>query len=229
MKRFYKQVSTEAADGGHRILLDGRGIKTPERTELIVPSERLAAAIAEEWDAQGEKIDPRALFLTGLAYAAIDRIAPRPDALVAGLARYGESDLLYYRADGPEPLVARQAETWDKILQWARRRFDVDFEIVTGIIHRAQPAQTVERLARAVAAQDPFRLAALSPLVTLSGSLLIALALLEGEIDVETAWAAATVDETWQAEQWGEDALAVAALDAKRREFETAYRFLELL
>jgi len=125
--------------------------------------------------------------------------------------------------------VRRQAGAWDPVLAWARRRFDVDFEVTTGVMHRAQPARTTEQLGRALAARDPFRLAALAPLVTISGSLLIALALDEGEIDLETAWAAATVDEAWQTEQWGEDAEAAARLEARRAEFEAAYRLLGLL
>jgi chaperone required for assembly of F1-ATPase len=167
--------------------------------------------------------------LTGLANAAIDRVSPDPDAFAAGLAQYGESDLLCYRAEGPSALVARQSASWDPILAWARRRFDINFEVVTGIIHRPQPANTIAQLAQAVAARDAFELAALSPLVTISGSLVIALALAEEAIDLETAWAAATLDEAWQAERWGEDEEATARLEARRSEFEAAERFLRLL
>ncbi len=229
MKRFYKAASAEAVEGGYEIRLDGRPVKTPARAALRVASRPLAEAIAAEWDAQGEDIDPRAMPLTGLANAAIDRVAPDPQAFASGLAQYGESDLLYYRSDGPEPLRVRQDEAWDPLLAWARRRFDVDFEIVTGIMHRGQPARTIEQLGRAVAARDPFELAALSPLVTISGSLIVALALFEGELDLEGAWAASTVDEAWQTEQWGEDSEAALALANRRREFEAAGRFLELV
>jgi chaperone required for assembly of F1-ATPase len=229
VKRFYKDVATDRSQGAWEIRLDGRPVKTPARAALALPSERLAEAVAEEWRAQGDTIQPRSMPLTGLANAAIDRIAPDPAAFARGLAVYGESDLTCYRADGPEPLVRRQAGAWDPVLAWARRRFDVDFEVITGVMHRAQPARTTEQLGRALAARDPFRLAALAPLVTISGSLLIALALDEGEIDLETAWAAATVDEAWQTEQWGEDAEAAARLEARRAEFEAAYRLLGLL
>ena len=167
--------------------------------------------------------------LTGLANAAIDRVAPDPEAFAEGLARYGENDLLCYRAEAPAALVERQAALWDPILAWARRRFDVNFELVAGIIHKPQPPNTIVQLAQAVAARDPFELAALSPLVTISGSLVIALALAEEAIDLETAWAAATLDEAWQAEQWGEDEEAAARLEARRVEFEAAERFLRLL
>jgi chaperone required for assembly of F1-ATPase len=218
-----------AVGQGNRILLDDRPVKTPGRRDLAPPSDALAAGIAEEWNQQGEKVDPRAKPLTGLANAAIDRIAPDPAAFAAGLAAYGESDLLCYRAEGPAPLVARQADAWDPILDWARIRFDVAFEVTAGIVHKAQPPATVERLAAAVAGRDPYALAGLSPLVTISGSLLIALALAEAAIDLDTAWAATIVDEQWQAENWGEDAEAAAALAGRRADFAAASRFLSLL
>lgn len=230
MKRFYKEARTGPAEGGgYAILLDGRPVRTPARAALIVPAERLAAAIAGEWNRQGEKIDPRTMVLTGLANAAIDRVAPDPEAFAGILAAYGESDLLCYRAEGPPPLVQRQSDAWDPLLDWARGRLEVDFETTDSILHRAQPAATLARLGRAVAALDPFRLAALAPLVTISGSLVIALALAEGAITLDEAWAASSLDEAWQAEKWGEDGLAAAALEARRREFEAAYTFLRLL
>jgi len=229
VKRFYEKAAAAPAAGGVAVLLDARPVKTPARAALEVPTDELAEAIAAEWNAQGETVDPRSMPLTGLANAAIDRVAPEQAAFAAGLARYGEGDLLCYRAEGPRPLVERQAAAWDPLLAWARRRYDVDFTVTAGIVHRPQPAATVERLAAAVAARDAFRLAALSPLVTISGSLVIALALAEGEVGLDQAWTAATVDEAWQAEQWGEDPLAVEALENRRHEFEAAYRFLILL
>jgi chaperone required for assembly of F1-ATPase len=229
MKRFYKEAAAVPAAGGVAIELDGRPVKTPARNALAVPTEELAGAIAAEWNGQGEPIDPRSMPLTGLANAAIDRVTPDPAAFAAILARYGESDLLCYRAEGPRPLVERQAEQWDPLLAWARQRYDIDFEVVEGVMHRPQAALTVERLGCAAAARDPFRLAALSPLVTVSGSLVIALALAEGAIGLERAWEAAQLDEAWQAEQWGADPLAEAALAERRQDFEAAYRFLTLL
>jgi len=226
VKRFYMAASVGE---GRRILLDGKTVKTPGRQDLVLPTDALAEAVADEWNAQGDQIDPRAMALTGLANAAIDRVTPDPASFARGLATYGESDLLCYRAEGPAPLVARQAEAWDPILAWARQRYDVQFQIASGITHRPQPAETVTRLSAAVAARDPFALAGLSPLVTISGSLLIALALAEGAIPLDTAWAAATLDEQWQAEHWGEDFEAAAALANRRRDFEAAARFLALL
>jgi len=226
VKRFYQQAK---ADSENRILLDGRSVKTPARADLASPTASLAEAIADEWNAQAETIDPRAMPLTGLANAAIDRIAPDRAAFALGLAAYGESDLVCYRADGPAPLVARQAELWDPILAWAQQRYDAVFELATGVIHMRQPDETVARLRAAVAVRTPFELAGLSPLVTISGSLLIALAVAEGALGLDDAWAAATLDEQWQAEQWGEDAEAVAALAARQRDFAAAARFLALL
>ena len=222
MKRFWKEVTV--VDGGIR--LDGRVVRTPARAELVVPTHALAEAIAEEWRAQGDEVDPRAMPLTGLANAAIDRITPE---FAADLARYGETDLLCYRADGPDALVARQAASWDPLLDWARGRYDIHFELVTGIMHRPQPAATVTRLAEAVTSCDAFTLAGLQPLVTISGSLVTALALLEGVIDAEDAFDVTHLDELWQAEQWGEDELATDAREVRREDFLAAAHFLYLL
>jgi chaperone required for assembly of F1-ATPase len=225
VKRFYR----EARAAGSAIELDGRPVRTPARHALELPTAALAEAVAEEWAGQGETIDPRAMPLTGLANAAIDRVAPDPDAFAAGLAVYGESDLTCYRAEAPPRLVERQAERWDPILAWARSRFDVDFVVTSGIVHRPQPPATIARLAAATAARSPFALAGLAPLVTISGSLLVGLAVAEAALGVEAAWEAAALDEAWQAETWGEDAEAAAALAARRREFLAAARFLALL
>ena len=226
MKRFYKEASVGA---DHDILLDGRRVQTPGRVPLAVPNARLAEAIADEWQAQAEVIDPRGMRLTGLANAAIDRIAPARESFAHGLAIYGESDLLCYRAEGPAPLRARQAERWDPILAWARDRYGIAFEVTSGIIHMAQPPETIARLAAAVATRGPFELAGLSPLVTVSGSLVIALALAEGAIGLDPAWAAASLDEQWQVDQWGEDAEAMHALANRRADFAAGARFLSLL
>lgn len=229
MKRFYEAAAVSAAGEDFRVLLDGREVKTPARSTLALPSERLAQAIAAEWDSQGEKIDPRSMPFTGLANAAIDRVAPDAKAFARSLAAFGETDLLCYRAEAPAALAARQAEVWDPLLGWARRRFDVDFEIVSGIMHRPQPGMTLRQLSHPVECRSAFELAGLSPLVTISGSLVIALALAEEAVDVDAAWTAASLDEAWQLEQWGEDAEATAVLEARRKEFAAGYRFLKLL
>ncbi len=229
MKRFYKQATVSPEEGGVAVLLDGRPVRTPARAALRVPTEELAEAIAREWNGQGEKIEPHLMPLTGLANAAIDRVAPDPAAFGRTLAEYGGSDLLCYRAEGPESLIERQSRVWDPLVGWARTRFCVEIETTAGVMHRRQPAHTVEQLGRAVAARSAFQLAGLAPLVTIAGSLIIALALAEGAIGLEAAWEAAMLDEAWQAEQWGADPLAAASLENRRREFEGAYRFLTLL
>jgi len=229
VKRFWKAVTVEPEDEGFAIRLDGRPVKTPARAALVVPTEALAQAIAEEWRAVGETIDPRAMPLTGLANAAIDRVAPERQAFADGLARYAEADLACYRADGPRALVGRQEQHWDSLLGWARRRFDVDFATTCGLMHVAQPPATVERLAHALAALDAFRLAGLSPLVTIGGSLVAALAVLEQALTPEQGWDAVSIDERWQIEQWGADAEAEAAIENRQREFLAAARFLALL
>jgi chaperone required for assembly of F1-ATPase len=229
VKRFWKSATVADADGGFAIELDGRRLKTPARAELVVPTRDLADAIAAEWNESAEEVDPRAMPLTGLANAAIDRVAPDRTAFAEGLARYGESDLTCYRAEGPETLVRRQAESWDALLGWARRRYDVGFATCSGVMHVAQPAETVRKLGHAVASLDAFHLAGLSPLVTIGGSLVAALAVIEEMMPATEAWEAVSLDDRWQMEQWGADAEAEAALDARRREFLCGARFLELL
>ncbi len=229
MKRFWTDVAVTREGEGHGIALDGKPIRTPGRVPLAVPSLRLAEAIADEWRAVTGDVDPRTMPLTGLANAAIDRITPDPTAFAASLARYGESDLLYYRAEEPAPLVERQQAAWDPALDWARTRYDVHFETAAGVMHRAQPAATIERLREATAARDTFALAGLHHVVTVTGSLVLALALAEDAMTSEAVWHAARIDEDWQAEMWGEDTLAQAATAAHKADFDAGARFLDLL
>ncbi|MDB5703783.1 MAG: ATPase [Sphingomonas bacterium] len=228
MKRFWKSVAIDTERG---IRLDDRPVRTPGRQPLILPTPALAEAAADEWRAvaEGAEIDPRTMPLTGLANAAIDRIAADPVTFATGLATFGESDLLCYRADAPPDLVARQAAAWDPLLDWARTRYDVHFEVATGIMHRPQPPLTLTRLNDAIAARSAWELAGLSPIVTIGGSLVAALALLEGAATADEVWRAVELDEDWQAEQWGRDDLSLAALESRRRDFNAGVRFLELL
>jgi chaperone required for assembly of F1-ATPase len=229
MKRFWKQAAAVADEGGWGVELDGKPVRTPARKPLMVPTEALAEAIAQEWNSAGETIDPQGMPLTGLANAAIDTVAADPKGFAARLARYGESDLTCYRAETPRGLRDRQDKSWDELLAWARRRFDIDFCTTSGILHVPQPDATVQRLAHAVGTLDPFRLAGLSPLVTISGSLVAALAVAEKQLPPEQAWDAVTIDDQWQAGQWGADAEATAALEMRRKDFFAAAELLELL
>lgn len=229
MKRFWKSAEAVQRDDGWAVELDGKSIRTPARAPLVVPAPALAKAIREEWNEVGDEVDPRAMPLTGLANAAIDRVAPDKATFAAGLAKYAESDLACYRAAGPREFTDQQEEHWDALLGWARRRFDVDFLTTTGILHVDQPPATVERLAHAVGALSPFQLAGLSPLVTIGGSLVAALGLLEDAFTPDQAWSAISIDERWQLEQWGADAEAEAALAGRCSDFLAAARFLKLL
>jgi chaperone required for assembly of F1-ATPase len=225
VRRFYKEVSI--IDGA--ILLDGRPVRTPARASLTLPTAALAEAVAAEWQMQGEEIEPRTMPLTGLSNAAIDRVAPNPAAFAGPLAAYAESDLLCYRADAPAELIARQAEAWDPLLDWARTRFDITFVVTSGIVHAPQPAATIARLDEALRARSPFALAAMSPLITIGGSLVTALALAEDAIDADRAFDVTHLDELWQAERWGEDKLALESRASRRRDFMAAAQLLDLL
>jgi chaperone required for assembly of F1-ATPase len=229
VKRFWKDVAVEAEDGGWKVELDGRPLRTPARAALVVPTQALADAIAGEWRSVESDVDPRAMPLTGFANAAIDRVAPERQAFASGIARYAEADLACYRSDWPPELVERQRNAWDPLLAWARRRYDVDFVSTSGLIHVPQPQATIERLSHAVATLDSFRLAGLSTLTTIGGSLIAGLAVLDHAITAEQAWLAVSVDERWQLEQWGADAEAEAALENRRRDFLAAAAFLDLL
>jgi chaperone required for assembly of F1-ATPase len=229
MKRFWKDVAVAREGEGWAIQLDGRPVRTPARAALVVPSEALANAIADEWRSVESEIDPRAMPLTGLANAAIDRVAPERRAFAGGLAKYSEGDLACYRSEWPPALVERQAAAWDPLLAWARRRYDVDFATTSGLMHVPQPQATIDRLSHEVEALDPFRLAGLSPLVSIGGSLVAALAVLEKAMTADQIWEAVSVDERWQLDQWGVDPEAQTALDNKHRDFMAAARFLSLL
>ena len=229
MKRFWTDARRVEVDGGWGVTLDGRPLKTPARATLAVASARLAAGIADEWAAAGETVDARAMPLTGLANAAIDRVAPDRLKFADGIGKYAVADLLCYRAESPAKLIDWQAAEWDPLLAWARRRFDVEFVVTAGVVHVDQPAATIARLQHEVAVLDGFRLAGLAPLVTIGGSLVTALALLEEVVGLDVAWRAVSLDERWQIEQWGEDAEAVASLAGAAGEFAAAKRLLDLL
>lgn len=229
MKRFYKNAAALAADGGFAIELDGRPVRTPRKALLAVPSERLANAIAGEWQAQGEEIRPTEMPMLRLANTAIDVVGANREEVVSNLAGFGGTDLLCYRASRPTDLVARQSALWDPLLDWVREVADADLEITSGVGHIAQDPAVLQRLHGQVAAHDNWVLAALNDFVTISGSLVIGLAVVQRQVDVEAAWTAARVDEDFQAERWGLDHEAAARADALKRDFVDAMRFIELL
>ena len=225
MKRFWKDVAV----AGGQVLLDGRAVRTPARAPLVLPTAALAEAVAGEWRAVGDTIDPLAMPLTGFANAAIDKVAPDAPAFAAGLATYGQTDLLCYRAENPPELAARQAVIWDPLLEWARIRYEIAFMVTTGIVHRAQPPETLARLSAAIAARNPFELAALSPVVSIGGSRVVALMLADDAIAADAAFDATHLDEQWQAELWGEEWMAADARALRRADFVNSGRMLALL
>lgn len=228
MKRFYRDVTVAPTEGGWRVLLDGRAIKTVGGKPQIVPSAALAEVMAAEWAGQGEEIDTTAFLLRDMADYAIDVVATRRDEAVAAIVAYGESDTLCYRADPDEAFHARQRDVWEPVLEAAEERHGVRFRRVSGIIHRPQPEETLAQLRRFVAAQDDFALAALRNLASLAASLVIALAALEPDADVTALWNAANLEEDWQAELWGKDAEAQARREKRAAAFAASAQFAAL-
>lgn len=227
-KRFWQAATAEACEGGFTVRLDGRAVKTPAKTPLVVPTLAMAQAIAAEWDAQQGLVKPETMPCTRSANSALDKITPQ-FAEVAGLiAAYGESDLLCYRAAGPEPLVARQAAGWDPLLDWAGRELAAPLQVTAGIVHVAQPPASVQRLTALVTGTTVFELAALHDLVMITGSLVLGLAVARGRIDAAQAWDLSRIDETWQAEQWGVDEDAAESETLKRDGLLHAARFYGL-
>lgn len=229
-KRFYERAHVaRGEDGRFTVLLDGRMVRTPAKNEIAVPSESLAQALAAEWSAQGSVIDPATMPLTRLVNSAIDGVAREADAVRDEIVKYAGSDLLCYRAEGPERLVALQGEAWDPVLTWAREALGARFVLAEGVVFAAQPQEALDAVRRPIEDIDIFRLAAASTVTTLTGSALLALALLHGRLTAEEAWAAAHVDEDWNIEQWGADEEAAARRDLRYREMAAASRVMALL
>lgn len=227
-RRFYKEAVVVAASGGHAVHLDGRAVKTPGKRQFILPTVALAEAIAGEWRGQGERIDPATMPLTRLANTVIDAVGDRMAEVRADALKYAGSDLVCYRAAHPAGLVAQQAERWDPVLAWAAGTLCARFETVTGIAHRTQPAGALDAIARRLDRLDPFTLAGVHELTTLSGSGLIALAVQDGTLTPDAAWTAAHADEDWQISQWGEDYEAAERRKGRRGDFDAAVRLIRL-
>ena len=229
-KRFYKNVSVASTDEGFAVHLDGRPVRTPGKALLVLPTEKAAALIAGEFDAQSETIDPVSMPVMRLVNTAIDGVASDPQAVLEDVLRFASSDLLCYRADAPQGLVDRQNELWDPVIDWARSALGARFNLAEGIIHVEQPRETIAVLGVYLAQRkEPLRLAAIHVMTSLTGSALLALAVDFGELDSEAAWAAGHVDEDWQVEHWGQDAEAVARRSARKRDMMAAVSLLEAL
>ena len=231
-KRFYTAVTIagpDATGAAYRILLDGKTVRTPAKAVLAVPTRALAEAVAAEWEAQRERVDPATMPLTRLANSALDGVRGREAQVRADIAQYAASDLLCYRAPQPEQLACRQAELWDPILAWSREALGAPYVVAEGIMPVAQPEAAKAALARALADHDAFALEELHVTTTLTGSALLALAHARGRLGSEETWAAAHVDEDWQISRWGEDAEAAARRQRRWAEMHAAGRMMALL
>jgi chaperone required for assembly of F1-ATPase len=225
MKRFWKEVATEPADGGWRVTLDGRPMKTQGGAPQIVPTVALAELLAAEWRAQGDEIDPAAFPARDTADYAIDMVAYDKPSVVAKILRYGETDTLCYRADPDEPLHKRQWAEWEPVVTAFEAREGVRMERVSGIVHKPQPAATLATLKARLEALDPFTLAALEVLTSLSASLTVGLSALELEADPDVLWRAAELEEAWQVELWGSDWEAEERRKRRKADFLRAVEF----
>jgi chaperone required for assembly of F1-ATPase len=227
-KRFYARADIAEVDGGFSITLDGKPIKTPSGRQVIAPVRSVAEAVAAEWNAQSQTIDPLTMPLTRFANSVVEGVIGNADAVVDDVAKYLKSDLLFYRAGHPEALVAREAAHWDPILFWAADALGAHFILAEGIVHVDQPDSAVAA-ARAALPSDPWEIAAVHVVTTLTGSALLALALFHGVLDADRIWAAAHVDEDWNSEQWGIDEEVAARRAARLVDFEAAAGLLKAL
>lgn len=229
-KRFYKNASVGDIAGAYAVLLDGRPAKTPARNALALPNAAIAAAVAAEWNAIESVIDPVHLPLTRLANLAIDAISNSPEPVVDEIVQYAASDLVFYRAEGPEDLVSLQNERWNPVVEWASSHMGVRFLLAEGVVHVAQRDDALAAVrAEANKLAKPFALAAVASATNIGGSALIALALAQGVLSGDEAWNAAHVDEQWNISQWGEDEEAQRRLAARHSEYSAAAKMLSLL
>ncbi|WP_099866570.1 ATP12 family chaperone protein [Pararhizobium haloflavum] len=228
-KRFYKEAGVAAQEEGrYGVVLDGRPVRTPGRNLLAYPSEALAVRAAEEWASQGEAIDPATMPLTRLANTALDGVASDMQAVAEDVLRFAGTDLICYRAGDPERLVARQAETWDSVIDWAAGTLGARFLLAEGVMHVAQPREAIAAFSVHVAGfDDPLALAALHVATALTGSAILAMALAKGAHSPDEIWAMAHLDEMWNEELWGQDHEALKRRAARRRDFDAAALVLD--
>lgn len=228
MKRFWTDVSVVDAEGGLTVHLDDKPIRTPHKSALILPNRALATAVAEEWEAQDGQVDPGKMPVTRGANSAIDKVRPQRDDVITMLAEYGDSDLLCYRAAGPEALIARQNALWDPLLQWADTELGARLISAEGVMHVPQSPEALQNLRKPLHDMSEFALVGMHDLITLSGSLVLAHAIVSGRLSHQDAWQLSRLDEEWQIEQWGEDEDARTAEQIKRDAFSDADRFYRL-
>ena len=228
VKRFYKEVTVGDVEDGFSILLDGRPVRTPHRSHLVLANERIADAVREEWAAQEEEIDPLNMPLTRFANSSIDQVGAAPGKIVDQIVQYAGSDLTCYRAEDPDALQAAQAELWDPLLDWFHRETGARLLPTVGIMPLAQSDEALQAVRTYISRLSVPMLTGLNVATTASGSLVIGTAAGLGQVSVEEAWAAATVDERWQRNRWGDDAEALDRERKLRTDFETAVAFISL-
>ena len=227
-KRFWTKADVVNVEGGYGVELDGRSVKTPAKNALVLPTQAMAQAVAAEWQAQEKIINPNTMPVTKTANAALDKVVVQHGEVAEMLAAYGDSDLLCYRADAPAELVARQAEIWDPMLEWADEALGARLEPRVGIMHKPQDPKTIAALTKQVHALDAFELAAFHDLVSLSGSLILGFAATYGARPVAVLWDISRLDEVYQIEQWGRDDEAEALAAIKKESFLHAKRMFDL-
>ena len=229
MKRFYTEVAAHPAEAGFGVSFDGKPLRTPAKARLVVPTRALAEAIAAEWRGQSGEVKLDGLPLTRLASTALDLVARRQPAIVAEIARYAGSDLVCYRAEHPPELIERQHALWQPLLDWASLRYDAPLLVTAGILPVTQPPASLTAYAAAVAAYPPLELASLHLATAACGSLVVALALIEGRLDADSAFAAAELDQSFEIERWGQDAEQMRRRAALKDDIALAERFIALL
>jgi len=227
-KRFWQDVTVEPVEDGFRILLDARALNTPGKMPLVLPTRALADAVAAEWAAQEDVIKPLEMPATRSANSAVERVATQHTEVADMLAAYGETDLLFYRAEGPEELTQRQEAAWDPLLDWAAETYGARLKVGAGILPLSQDPNAVAKLRAVVHGVAPFPMTALHDLITLTGSLILGLAVFSGRIKASEAWTTSRIDEDWQIAQWGEDAEATEAAEARAAQLNHAEWFLRL-
>jgi chaperone required for assembly of F1-ATPase len=227
-KKFFREAQAVKEGDAFGVTLDGRGLKTPKKSTLLVPTAALAEAIAAEWNALDAEIDPALLPLTKIANTVIDGVVGAEKELHDDIVRFISNDLLFYRAGSPRELAARQAAQWDPVLEWVRERFGAGFKVTEGVMPVEQHLLAVAKVASALSDADAMQIAPIHVLTTLTGSPLLVIAFLEGRLTADEVWAATHVDEMWQEEQWGEDGEALERRAKRREEFDAAVRFFML-
>jgi len=224
-KRFWEKASVVETENGFGITLDGRSVKTPSKTPLVVDFRAIADDIAAEWMAQGEQVDPATMPTTRMANSVIDKVTVNRDAIIDMLSDYAGSDLLCYRATTPQELIDEQARVWDPLLDWSANAMKAPFQATQGVMYVDQPAQSIEVYRAKLQSMNNYQLAGAHDLITISGSMVVAMGLMTNHLDVDQAWSAVSVDEIWQEKQWGADEEAQQAQEVKRQDFEFALNF----